>query len=105
MGKTWTYDPDVTLGPPLQFTVFLTQDRVIALERHDAGQRLLVSEDGARRWSATLLDEQVWPDAQAFDRAFQEKAGKDGGQLAYDWSLYPLDERRAVVGAGARGSA
>jgi hypothetical protein len=96
LGKTWTYDPDVTLGPPLQFTVFLTQDRVIALERHDAGQRLLVSEDGARRWSATLLDEQVWPDAQAFDRAFQEKAGMDGGQLAYDWSLYPLDERRAV---------
>ncbi|MGE8677457.1 MAG: hypothetical protein ACN6PE_02480, partial [Achromobacter marplatensis] len=96
LGKTWTYDPDVTLGPPMQFTVFLTQDRVIALERHDAGQRLLVSEDGARRWSATLLDEQVWPDAQAFDRAFQEKAGKDGGQLAYDWSLYPLDERRAV---------
>ncbi|MGV2909603.1 hypothetical protein [Achromobacter sp. AGC25] len=58
-GKTWTYDPDAVLGPPLQYTVFLTQDRVIALERHDAGQRLLVSEDGARHWSATLLDEQV----------------------------------------------
>lgn len=95
-GKTWTYDPDAVLGPPLQYTVFLTQDRVIALERHDAGQRLLVSEDGARHWSATLLDEQVWPDAQAFDRAFQEKAGKDGSQLAYDWSLFPLDDRRAV---------
>lgn len=95
-GKTWTHDPDAVLGPPLQYTVFLTQDRVIALERHDAGQRLLVSEDGARHWSATLLDEQVWPDAQAFDRAFQEKAGKDGSQLAYDWSLFPLDDRRAV---------
>ncbi|MBB1592931.1 hypothetical protein [Achromobacter sp. UMC46] len=96
LGKTWAYDPAAVLGAPLQYTVFLTQDRVIALERHDAGQRLLVSEDGARHWSATLLNEQVWPDAQAFDRAFQEKAGKDGSQLAYDWSLYPLDDKRAV---------
>lgn len=95
-GKTWSYDPDAVLGTPLQYTAFLTQDRVIALERHDAGLRLLVSEDGARHWSATLLNEQVWPDAQAFDRAFQEKAGKDGTQLAYDWSLYPLDDSRAV---------
>lgn len=101
LGKTWVYDPDVVLGAPRQYTAFLTRDRVIALERHDSGQRLLVSEDGARSWSATLLDEQVWPDAEAFDRSFHDKAGKEGGprandRLAYDWSLYPLDDRRAV---------
>ncbi|WMD22416.1 hypothetical protein RAS12_08570 [Achromobacter seleniivolatilans] len=101
LGKTWTYDADVTLGFPQQHTVFLTQDRAIALERHEAGHRLLVSSDGARSWSATLLDDQVWPDAQSYDRAFYEKTAKAGGasgedQLAYDWSLYPLDEKRAV---------
>lgn len=101
LGKTWTLDPDVALGPAQQHTVFLTQDRVIAMERHESGQRLLVSQDGARLWSAISLDEQVWPDAQLLDRAFRDKLARAGGaraddQLAYDWSLYPLDERRAV---------
>lgn len=101
LGKTWALDPDVVLGPPQQHTVFLTQDRVIAMERHDSGQRLLISQDGARRWSAISLDEQVWPDAQLLDREFRAQLTRDGGaraddQLAYDWSLYPLDERRAV---------
>ena len=101
LGNTWTLDPDVALGPQQLHTVFLTQDRVIAMERHDAGQRLLVSQDGARQWSAISLDEQVWPDAQLLDRGFREQLARQGGsraedQLAYDWSLYPLDERRAV---------
>jgi hypothetical protein len=101
LGKTWARDADVVLGPGQQHTVFLTQDRVIAMERHDAGYRLLVSQDGARQWSGISLDEQVWPDGAAFERAFRDMLAKDGGaraedQLAYDWSLYPLDERRAV---------
>ncbi|MFD4840015.1 hypothetical protein ACFWP0_21110 [Achromobacter sp. NPDC058515] len=101
LGATWTYDPEVRLGIPLRNAVFLTQDLAIALERHAAGLRLAYSFDGARRWSATLLKEQVWPDAAAFERGFAEAVerersvhGKD--RLAYDWSLYPLDERRAV---------
>ncbi|MCS3505507.1 hypothetical protein [Achromobacter sp. JUb104] len=101
LGKTWALAPDVVLGPPLRHAVFLTSDRVIALERHDGRQRLMVSQDGARHWSATLLDEQVWPDAPAFERGFRDSLAKAGGagaedQLAYDWSLYPLDEHRAV---------
>lgn len=101
LGKTWTYAPDVTLGGSRQYTVFLTGQRVIALERHESGQRLLVSEDGARHWAATRLDDQVWPDASAFDRAFREAAERPGNpraddQLAYDWSLYPLDGTHAV---------
>ncbi|KRC68224.1 ATP synthase F0 subunit C [Achromobacter sp. Root83] len=101
LGATWTYDPEVTLGAPQQHTVFLAQDLAVALEPREAGMRLLHSCDGARRWSAALLKEQVWPDAAAFERGFAETAGKERGlygeeQLAYGWSLYPLDEKRAV---------
>ncbi|MPS77872.1 MAG: hypothetical protein E2591_07270 [Achromobacter sp.] len=101
LGKTWTYAPDIALGGPRQYTVFLTEERVIALERHESGQRLLISEDGARSWSATRLDDQVWPDAKSFDRAFREEAARPGSQhaddqLAYDWSLYPLDDKHAL---------
>lgn len=101
LGATWAYDPEVTLGVPQQHTVFLAQDLAVALEPHEAGMRLLHSCDGARRWSAALLKEQVWPDAAAFEREFAERAEKERGvygeeQLAYGWSLYPLDEKRAV---------
>lgn len=101
LGATWTYDPDVTLGAPQQHTVFLAQDLAVALDPHSAGMRLLHSCDGARRWSAALLKEQVWPDAAAFERGFAETAERERNlygeeQLAYGWSLYPLDEKRAV---------
>ncbi|WP_313620219.1 hypothetical protein [Achromobacter sp.] len=101
LGVTWTYDPDVTLGVPQQHTAFLTRDLAIALERHDDGVRLLHSCDGARRWAATRLKEQVWPDSAAFERKFAERAERDRStygeeQLGYGWSLYPLDDRRAV---------
>lgn len=101
LGDTWALAPDVVLGAPRRHTVFLTSDRAVALERHEGRQRLLFSQDGARHWSAILLDEQVWPDAAAFEHGFRDRLAKQGGAgaddpLAYDWSLYPLDERRAV---------
>ena len=101
LGTTWTYDPDVTLGPPQQHTAFLTPQLAVALEKHETGMRLLHSCDGGRRWAATLLKEQVWPDSAAFERGFAVSAERDRSvygeeQLGYGWSLYPLDERRAV---------
>lgn len=101
LGTTWTYDPEVTLGVPQQHTTFLTDRLAIALEHHETGVRLLYSCDGARRWSATRLKEQVWPDSAAFERKFAASAERDReaygeGQLGYGWSLYPLDDRRAV---------
>lgn len=101
LGASWTYDPDVTLGVPQQHTAFLTDRLAIALEHHETGVRLLHSCDGAKRWAATRLKEQVWPDSAAFERRFAETAERDRKaygveQLGYGWSLYPLDETRAV---------
>ncbi len=101
LGVTWTYDPDVTLGVPQLHTAFLTDRLAIALENHETGVRLLHSCDGAKHWSATRLKEQVWPDSAAFERKFAELAERDRKaygteQLGYGWSLYPLDDTRAV---------
>lgn len=98
-GAHWRYEPDVQLGGPRRFTVFLTGDRVMALADGAGDERLLVSEDGARHWSALSLREQVWPDADSYGRAFQEHLGPGRAatdQLAYGWSLYPLAVDRAV---------
>ncbi len=100
-GASWRYEPDVVLGAPQQHTVFLTQDRVVALEDSPDGERLVHSEDGARHWAAVSLREQVWPDADRYAKAFADQAGKarDAGgndELVYGWSLYPLAADQAV---------
>ncbi|MCM2572426.1 hypothetical protein ACOTB3_01965 [Achromobacter xylosoxidans] len=94
-GATWRYDPEVALGAPQRHTMFLSEARAVALEDGADGERLLVSEDGARLWSALRLREQVWPDAGSYAKAFHEQAGA-GEQLAYGWSLYPAAADRAV---------
>lgn len=94
-GANWRYDPEVALGPPQRHTMFLSEARAVALEEGPEGERLLVSEDGARRWLALRLREQVWPDAGSYGKAFHDQAGA-GEQLAYGWSLYPVAADRAV---------
>lgn len=101
-GANWRYAPDLQLGAPRRFTVFLTDERAMALTDGSNGagdERLLVSEDGARHWSALSLREQVWPDADSYGKAFQEHLGQvraTADQLVYGWSLYPLAADRAV---------
>lgn len=99
-GASWRYAPEVTLGPAQRHAMFLTEARVVALEEAADGARLLVSEDGARHWSALRLDEQVWPDAGSYGKALADQAGPQRGaadaRLAYGWSLYPVAADRAV---------
>ena len=73
----------------------------MALESRDGGERLLYTEDGARRWQAATIMEQVWPDAGAYGKAFDAQAERTRGlgqadRLEYRWSLYPLGETQAV---------
>ncbi|MGE8659201.1 MAG: hypothetical protein ACN6O8_20850 [Achromobacter sp.] len=95
-GASWRYDPEVTLGPPQRHTMFLSDARAVALEDGADGERLLVSEDGARHWAGLWLREQVWPDAGSDDKALHGPADGAGGQPAYGWSLYPVAADRAV---------
>ena len=81
--------------------LFLSETRAVALESRDGGERLLYTEDGARRWQAATIMEQVWPDAGAYGKAFDAQAERTRGlgqadRLEYRWSLYPLGETQAV---------
>ena len=81
-----------------------------AVPQRDAGggagiarrrRALLYTEDGARRWQAATIMEQVWPDAGAYGKAFDAQAERTRGlgqadRLEYRWSLYPLGETQAV---------
>ncbi|ALX84037.1 ATP synthase F0 subunit C [Achromobacter denitrificans] len=97
-GASWRRDPEVALGAPQRHTMFLSDARALALADGADGERLLVSEDGARRWSTLRLREQVWPDSDSYGKAFSEHADRAGAgeRLAYGWSLYPVAADRAV---------
>lgn len=113
-GGSWRYAPEVDLGASQRHTMFLGETRAVALQEGAADARLLVSEDGARHWSALRLDEQVWPDAGSYDKAFAGQADPgraEGGdeRTAYGWSLYPAAADRVVGwswrnGVGADGA-
>ena len=60
-GLRWSYDAQVALGAPERRALFLSETRAVALESRDGGERLLYTEDGARRWQAATIMEQVWP--------------------------------------------
>ena len=100
-GLRWSYDAQVALGAPERRALFLSETRAVALESRDGGERLLYTEDGARRWQAATIMEQVWPDAGAYGKAFDAQAERTRGlgqadRLEYRWSLYPLGETQAV---------
>ena len=98
-GLRWSYDAQVALGAPERRALFLSETRAVALEPREGDERLLYTEDGARRWQAATIMEQVWPDAGAYGKAFDAQAERTRGlgqadRLAYRWSLYPLVKRR-----------
>lgn len=100
-GLRWSYDAQVALGAPERRALFLSETRAVALEPREGDERLLYTEDGARRWQAATIMEQVWPDAGAYGKAFDAQAERTRGlgqadRLAYRWSLYPLGETQAV---------
>ncbi|WP_047853655.1 hypothetical protein [Burkholderia contaminans] len=93
LGSHWRYDPDIVLDPTLTYPVFLTENRIVAMD----DKQLVYSTDRARHWSSIAIAERVWPDAEALDQAYDEKASaQDTEVLTYDWSLYPVDTGRAV---------
>ena len=97
----WSYDAGIALGAPERRALFLSETRAVALEPREGDERLLYTEDGARRWQAATIMEQVWPDAGAYGKAFDAQAERTRGlgqadRLAYRWSLYPLGETQAV---------
>ncbi|WZB75924.1 hypothetical protein WJ972_07695 [Achromobacter insuavis] len=100
-GANWRYAPDLQLGAPRRFTVFLTDERAMALTDGSNGagdERLLVSEDGAPLVGAVLARaglarrRQLWPGVPGTPGP--GRAATD--QLVYGWSLYPLAADRAV---------
>lgn len=96
LGATWQYDKDVTLSYQ-QYMAFLSPKRAIALDDCDWRITCLkYSNDSAKHWSEVSLRKQVWQDADEFEEAFTEQALHSGDQLNYGWSLYPLDEDRAI---------
>ena len=74
-GLRWSYDAQVALARERR-ALFLSETRAVALEPREGDERLLYTEDGARRWQAATIMEQVWPDAGAYGKAFDAQAEK-----------------------------
>ena len=101
----WSYDAQVALGAPERRALFLSETRAVALEPREGDERLLYTEDGARRWQAATIMEQVWPDAGAARPSTRRPKGRaDWGRLT-GWHIagpcIRWVKRRPWAGAGA----